>query len=331
MPPKTLLCGLLALSIVSLLSRSLPANAGEDIAGLCRADALFVSDNPESVHDTRGLFRADTGGARCVRLLYHHENANRASPIAIQIWALNTDDVMAHLRLTLGAGGPTPDAMTAGHHAAIGFWHAILSNAAVATDISPHQWEPLLETVLQPRDVISGLAQMKISGGRLTLVVLAYLPGASEANIAPGSFLARVGTHPFGVFNAPLVEQHVEVKLDQPRGLLVAAGGFLSGRVPTEILKGNYGVIYHLSIDCINVSRRPIQLILALAPRHGPAAATLVINGRLVGVPAVPRGTRQEVGRYRIPPGTWLLEIWTSPEGASAYPVRLDFLPGEGT
>ncbi|HKX17650.1 MAG TPA: hypothetical protein VJT33_06530 [bacterium] len=251
--------------------------------------------------------------------------------MAIQIWALNPNDVMAHLRLTLGAGGPTPDAMRAGHHAAVRFWHAILSSAAATMDLSPHQWTPLLETVLRPRDVISGLAQMEISGGQLTLVVLAYLPGASEASIAPASFLARVGTHPFGVFHAPLVEQHFQANLDQPRGLLVAGGGFLSGRAPTEILKGNYGVIYHLRIDCINASRRPIQVILALAPRNGPAAATLVINGRLVDVPAARRGARQEVGRYQVPPGTWQLEIWTTPEGASAYPVRLDLLPSRGT
>lgn len=331
MPSKTLLCAWLALSIAAVFSLPLPASAREDVAGLCRADTLFVSDNPESVHDTRGLFTAGTGGAGCVRLLYHHENANPASPMAIQIWALNPNDVTAHLRFTLGAGGPTPDAMRAGHHAAVRFWHAILSNTAVAIDISPHQWKPLLETVLRPRDVISGLAQMEISGGQLTLVVLAYLPGASEANIAPASFLARVGTHPFGVFNAPLVEQHFEAKLDQPRGVLVAAGGFLSGRAPTEILKGNYGVIYHVRIDCVNTSRRPIQMILALAPRNGPAAATLVINGTLVDVPVARRGARREVGRYLVPPGTWQLEIWTTPEGASAYPVRLDLLPAEST
>ena len=331
MPSKTRLCVLLALSIANLLSPPLPAHAREEMAGLCRADTLFVSDNPESVHDTRGLFTASTGGAGCVRLLYHHENASPASPMAIQIWALNPNDVTAHLRFTLGAGGPTPDAMRAGHHAAMRFWHAILSNAAVTMDLSPHQWTPLLETVLRPRDVISGLAQMEISGGQLTLVVLAYLPGASEANIAPASFLARVGTHPFGVFNAPFVEQHFQANLDQPRGLLVAGGGFLSGRAPTEILKGNYGVIYHVRIDCINTSHRPIQMTLALAPRNGPAAATLVINGRLVDVPAARRGARQEVGRYWVPPGTWQLDIWTSPEGASAYPVRLDLLPGEST
>lgn len=304
------------------------ATAGEEIAGLCRADTLFVSDNPEAVRGTRGLFRAETGGGGCVRLLYHHENANPTSRMAIQVWALDPDDSAVHLRVTLGAGGPTQDVMAAGHSAAVKFWQAVLANAAVQMDIAPHQWKPLLETVLQPHDVISGLAQMEITGGRLTLVVLAYLPGASEGDIAPASFLARVGTHPFGVFSAPFIEEHVQAKLDQPRGLQLAGGRFLAGRQPSEILKGNYGVVYHLRVNCVNASGRPVLLSLVFTPRHGPAAGTLVVNGRLVEIPPLPLGARREVGRYWIPAGTWLFDIWTSPEGSSAYPVRLDFLPG---
>ncbi len=318
---------------VTALAWCLPstATAREEITGLCRADALFVSDNPEAVRGTRGLFRADTGGAGCVRLLYHHENAAPSSRMAIQIWALDPDDSAVHLRFTLGAGGPTQDVMAAGHSAAVKFWQAVLANAAVPMDIAPHQWKPLLETVLEPRDVISGLAQVEITGGRLTLVVLAYLPGESEGDIAPASFLARVGTHPFGVFSAPLIEEHVEAKLDQPRGLQLAGGKFLVGRQPGEILKGNYGVVYHLRVSCVNASSRPVLLSLVFTPRHGPAAGTLVINGRLVEVPPLPLGARREVGRYRIPAGTWLFDIWTLPEGASAYPVRLDFLPAGNT
>jgi hypothetical protein len=221
--------------------------------------------------------------------------------------------------------------MKAGHRAAIRFWQAILSNAAVPMDIAPHRWKPLLEAVLRPHDVISGLAQIEASGGRLTLVVLAYLPGASEVNIAPASFLARVGTHPFGAFNAPSIEERFEAKLDRPRGLVLAGGGFLAGRRPTEILKGNYGVIYHLQVECINASPRPVALTVALSPRHGTAAGTFVINGRLFDVPPLPPGARGQLGRYWVPPGTSQFDIWTFPEGASAYPVRLDFLPGEGT
>jgi hypothetical protein len=305
----------------------MPAHAREEPGGLCRADALFVSDNPEAVSTTRGLFQADTGAANCIRLLYHHENTAPTSLLAIQVWALDDDNVPAHLRLTLGAGGPAPDPMTVGHHAAIRFWQAVLSNTAASVDIPPHQWKALVETVLRPHDVISGLAQMEITAGRLTIVVLAYLPGASEANISPSSFLARVGTHPFGVFKSPLIEQHFEAQLDQPRGLLLAGAGFLAGREHGDSLKGNYGVVYHLRIDCVNPSGRPVLLALAFSPIHGPAAGTFIVNGALVDVPPLGRDARWEVGRYWVPPGRWPLEIWMSPEGASAYPVRLDLLP----
>jgi hypothetical protein len=318
---------LIVLGAWAVLSPHVDAAAAEDIAGLCRADALFVSDNPEAVRETRGLFYADTGGARCIRLLYHHENANPDSPIAIQAWALAEGDAGVDLRMTAGTGGPTPEAMTAGHRAIVKFWQAVLSNAGRPMHIGPHRWQPLVETVLRPHDVVSGLAQLQIAGGPLAIVVVAYLPGASEANIAPASFLKRAGTHPFGVFTAPRVENHWQAQVDRPRGLLLAAGGFLTGRRAGEALKGNYGVIYRLRVDCINNSDRPILLILALSPQHGPAAGTFVINGRLIDVGPTQRGAYREVARYWIPPGTWPLDIWATPEGASAYPVRLDFLP----
>lgn len=319
------------LCCAAALNGAPPAGAGQDLPRLCQADSLLVSDNPETVRETRGLFFAETGNATCVRLLYHHENGHPTSPMAVQVWARDDDDVPARLEVTLGAGGPAPDPMVAGHLAAVRFWHALLSDTAAAVSIAPHQWKPLMTTVLRPQDVISGLAQIKIASGRLTVVVLAYLPGASEADITPASFLARVGTHPFGVFKLPLIEEHFEALLDQPRGLLLAAGGFLTSPQQHHMLKGNYGVVYHLRVDCVNPSTRPVLLTVELSPRHGPAAGTLVVNGTLVDIPPLARDARWEVGRYRVPPGRWPLDIWTSPEGGSAYPVRLDFLPGDGS
>jgi len=319
---------LVVLCCAALLNLPLFANADQALPRLCQADSLFVSDNPETVRTTRGLLYAETGDATCIRLLYHHENGAPASPMAIQVWARDDDGVPARLELTLGAGGPAPDPMRVGHHAAVRFWRAVLSNGSVSVNIAPHEWKALVETVLQPHDVISGLAQLHIAAGRLTIVVLAYFPGASEADIAPSSFLVRIGTHPFGVFKSPLIEQHLEVQLDQPRGLVLAGAGFLSDPKRGYALKGNYGVVYHLRLECINPFNRPTLLTVDFLPLHGPAAGTLIVNGSLVDIPPLRRDVPGLVGRYEVPPGRWPLDIWTSPEGASAYPVRLDFVPG---
>ncbi|HEV2283788.1 MAG TPA: hypothetical protein VGX75_15495 [bacterium] len=311
-----------------MLGLSLPVNAGPPLPGLCAADSLFVSDNPEAVRATRGLFYAQTDNARCVRLLYHHENARSDSPMAIQVWARDDEDVPAHLAVTLGAGGPALDPMTVGHGAILRFWHAVLSGTAVPVEIAPHRWKPLVETVLQPHDVVSGLAQVQILAGRLTIVVLAYLPGETEADIAPSSFVTRVGTHPFGVFKSPFIEERLEARLDQPRGLLLAGAGYLRSPEHGFTLKGNYGVVYHLRVECVNPSSHPVLLTVKFSPFHGPAAATLIVNGTLVDIPPLGRDATREIGRYPVPPGRWPLDIWTTPEGASAYPVRLEFLPG---
>jgi hypothetical protein len=313
----------------ALLAPPVPVRAGEGLAGLCPAAALFVSDNPEAVRSTRGLFYADTGTAQCFRLLYHHENADPGSPMAIQVWVRDEAAVPARLALTLGAGGPALDPMTAGHRAMMSFWRGVLSDSAVALTIAPHEWKPLVMAVLEPHEVISGLAQVRLASGRLSIVVLAYLPGASDADIAPSSFLARVGTHPFGVFASPLIKQHLEARLDQPRGLVLAGNGFLRDPRLRSALKGNYGVIYHLRLDCINPFHRPLPVAVDFMPLHGPAAGTLVLDGRLIEVPPQRLDARAEVARITVPPGRRALDIWISPEGASAYPIRLDFLPAD--
>src|SRR5690348_9124322 len=93
---------LAAFCCAALLPLPLSASAGQVLLPhLCQADALFVSDNPEAVRTTRGLFSAETGDATCVRLLYHHENAHPTAPMAVQVWALDDDSVPAHLELTL--------------------------------------------------------------------------------------------------------------------------------------------------------------------------------------------------------------------------------------
>jgi len=328
MKPRTRLHALAMLCCAAMFGLPLPVNAGRPIPLPCAADWLFVSDNPEAVRGTRGLLYAETETATCVRLLYHHENARSDSPMAIQVWARDDDDVPAHLALTLGAGGPAPNPMSVGHRAILRFWQAVLSGAATSLEIAPHQWKPLVQTVLQPHDVISGLAQLQIMTGRLTIVVLAYLPGTSEADIAPASFFTRVGTHPFGVFKSPFIEEHLEARLDQPRGLLLAGAGYLSSPTQGFMLKGNYGVVYHLRVECVNPSGRSMLLTVKFSPLHGPAAGILIVNGTLVDIPPLGRDAVREIGRFQIPPGRWPLDIWTVPEGASAYPVQLEFLPG---
>ncbi len=301
------------------------AEASDRPAGLCRAQWLFVSDNPEAVSTTRGLFYAAAGDARCIRLLYHHENAHPGSPLAIQVWAYDDDSVPAEIEVTSGVGGPAADPMVVGHRAAVRFWQAVLAGDKASLTIPPHQWKPLSIAVLSPHDVVSGLAQIAIKTGRLGIAVLANLPGVPE--ISPSSFLQRQGTHPFGVFASPLIDQRLEAPLDQPRGLLLAGTGFLRDPGAGRMLKGNYGVVYHLVVDCLNTSNRPMLLTLALMPLHGPAAGTLLVNGTLISVPPAARGSHREVARFWVPPGRWPVEIWAFPEGASAYPVELAFLP----
>jgi hypothetical protein len=295
--------------------------------GLCRAERLYVSDNPESVRATRGLLYAPLGEATCVRLLYHHENVNPSAPLALRVWAYDSDRVPAEADVTLGQGGPDRDPMRAGHLAMVRFWQAVLAGSSVHLSIAAHQWKPLVAEVLAPYDVVSGLVQVEVRRGHLTLAVLAYLPGASESDISPASFFERQDTHPFGVFVAPRIERHLEAEMDRPRGMLIAGSDFLRSERTGDLLKGNYGVIYHLRIECLNPYSRPVLLTLGFTPLHGPAAATLVVGHRLVEVPPLPQGVHRDVVRFQVSPGRWPLDIWMSPEGGSAYPVRLEFLP----
>lgn len=313
---------------LALLAAGAPSHAAQDgPPGLCRADRLYVSDNPEAVRDTRGLLYAPVADATCVRLLYHHENANPELPLALQAWAYDSDRVPAELDVALGNAGPNRDAMRVGHLAAVRFWQAMLAGRSERLVVPAHRWRPLVAAVLAPHEVVSGLVQVAIRHGHVVLAVLAYLPGASQSDISPASFFQRQDTHPFGVFAAPRIDRRLEAALNRPRGMLLAGTDFLRSEGTGGLLKGNYGVVYHLSIECLNPFGHPVLLTLGFTPLHGPAGATLVVNHRLLEVPPLPLGAHRDVARLWIPPGRWPLDIWMTPEGGSAYPVRLEFLP----
>ncbi|MBI2265051.1 MAG: hypothetical protein HYU64_07750 [Armatimonadetes bacterium] len=91
---------------------------------------------------------------------------------------------------------------------------------------------------------------------------------------------------------------------------------------------GNYGVLYKIRLELTNPGYDEKAVRISLFPTAGVARGAFVIDGKRVNVPITPPYEEVVLASYRLPSGSRrIVEILTTPEGGSYYPVNLIVKP----
>jgi hypothetical protein len=309
---------------IPVQSRSLPP---------VETEALFFSNNPERILMFQTLYvgRLSMGTAR---LLYHHLNDSRET-----VWfvaeLINDGDTPAQVQVVGGDAGPERDTVWVGYRVASAFVTAVTADSGMVVEVPARSRVALQARGLPQGLTLSGLMQLRLLSGPAPLVrIAADHPG--DATTMGEILRPRALTEAMGalVADADRLSRHV---YPQPSKKLTAryqVGGnwaFLSvGRAPIaaagegQVLAGNYGVFYDISVAVENPTDRTAKVQVLFEPAGGLAGAVFVIDGKRVEIPQATPPIEKPLATFTLGPGVKkTILMRTLPLSGSNYPINL--------
>jgi hypothetical protein len=290
------------------------------------AQALLVSNSPESPPFGKVLYTATLGDAQTVRLLYHHRNGSPGRRMSFRVTLSNPTSQPVTVWVA-GAGSESDsDELALGDEVTRRFLEQYGHHAGFVLQIPPNLTLPLFLHAAAPGAIVSGLVQLSVlEGERLTLEVSARLEG--EADPPTASFAPDVDTlHQRGAFARPWIVQTVAYAAgDPPVTVWIGAEADLlreeqSGRP----LQGNYGVLYTFTVQMSNPAPDPATVGLTMYADGGQAGGTVLVDDQVVTSPLVLPTAPRRLATVRL--GGFeqrTLVLTTMPESGANYPVRL--------
>jgi hypothetical protein len=310
------------------LVRTVPVEIKNQALPWADAQALLVSNSPETLPFGKVLLSGAVSSGQTARLLYHHANGSATERMAIVVNLSNPDRVPVALWVTGAAGNAGADELALGHAAARAFLDQYWHRAGFLLRIPANTSVPLFVHDLAPGAVATGLSQFTLVDGDRTNVQV-YARMAGEMDPPPMSFAPNFDkVHQRGVFERPQVVRSLSYTAGGP-SVTMSVGDNEDARSESRsgtLLSGNYGVVYSFAIDVDNPS--PLSTILGLVMQavSGEASGTFLVDDRMIDIPRVRSGERRLVTTVRLAPGERrTLMISTMPESGAYYPVRFTF------
>lgn len=285
---------------------------------------LMFSDHPEKVLHRGLLFSAGLIRLRPVRFQYYHEGHPQAGgPRYLALRVYNPGPEAAILHLISGIGGPYPDAFKAGHKSAMAFLGRLSRGEGVILKIPPGASVDIARHTLDPGAVVSGICQFTVlSGGPLSLYLFAL--EQPDEPVSHPKVEDPSDVHARGVYTLTRLWQDLALSSTAPEVTCTMGDVPLGNLFPGSALKGTYGALFEAHAMLHNDGPAPREVGVIVNPRGGPAAASLLVNGRLREAGVTKAYQEVRVDRVTVPPhSTVPVTILTLPEGASNYPVRI--------
>lgn len=302
---------------------------GADTFPQLPVEALSFSDHPERVRSRGLLFQGGLLPLKPVRFQYYHEGGREDGPLYLSVRVKNRGSRPARVHALAASGGPDPDYFTAGHQNNLRFLERLSRSEGTLHEIAPGEtWQVDLHE-MPLNQVVSGTVQMTLVEGTQVDYGLFAVHDPKEP-IGFDLLSNPKDVHARGVY--PAADQTLI------RGWTVGeAEGYAAlgaVRQPNVLagpeLKGDYGVVYRIRLALRNPGAQAARVQVLFNPRGGAATGTFLVRDEdgatrtwEVAAP-VKAFERVPLGEIEVPARTVrTVEIWTMPEGASNYPVRL--------
>lgn len=282
-----------------------------------------LSDHPEKVDHTGGLFFGGLTELRPLQFQYYHLGLLQGSEPRLSLIVTNPGSEEALLHLRTGVGKPSLDYFSTGHGNNLEWFRTGLQSRGEFFHLAPGAAAEVFTQELPYDHVVSGtLGLTLVSGPALQFALVAR---SSAAQRLPLNNLLKEGdVHSRGFYPAPYQSIERNFRWGDPE-LNIAVGAVrqqtFSG---VKELRGDYGVVYQAQVHLVNPTDRERTFQLSFNPRGGAATATFLVNDKVVEVAKTEAFEKRAFYTVKVPPQSQdSLELKTVPEGASSYPVRI--------
>lgn len=289
---------------------------------------LLYDDDPEHVTQDGVLFRASVAAGNPARLYYYHDAAQDARRLVVVLSGGAQDPTSLHL--IEASAGPNMDVMHVGQTVTKNFLLTKTQGEGIVLDLSQDQPYVLADVAMTARELVAGTVDMRVlSGGPVTVTVLAVSPGVDPRTLMAGPVLPGDGHHRTGVF---------EIGSFGTDRLAYAAGGadatlVIGDTDPTPPSAdpaaaghdyGDYGVVHTIDLTMTNPSAENVPAYLYFRPLAGPARGSFLIGGNLVDIGCVRLSTPYQIAAFDLQPGqTYHQVVRTMTDGGSFYPAEI--------
>jgi len=291
-----------------------------------RPRVLFLSDDPEYLQSEGVVFRGDVAADRSARLYYYHSDIGLPRDVDVVVTAA----VHSQVQLIASAAGPDLDVMSVGHTVSRDLLRFEQANEGALVDVDPGRPFVVRHGLLLAGEVLAGAADVRVvSGGPVTVSVLASPAGSRPDALLGGPRVAYDGHHRHGVFD---LDGFGAIAASYVVGGPDAAAQYggrnqtLRNVDPNDPGRdyGDYGALHSITFTLVNPSDAPQSVYLYEKPLGGPVRSTFVIDGQLKEMGCVRLQQPYWVNTYELPPRfTGVSTILTMTDGGSFYPLEI--------
>lgn len=290
---------------------------------------LMYDDDPEHINGDGMVYRGTIAEGAPSRLYYYHDDASDPRRLVVILSSASSDP--ASVQVIDSTAGPNIDVMSVGHAVTRDFLVMKPRNEGVIYDVPANAPLVLHDLAMRSRDGIAGTLGLNVlSGGPVTVTVLAVSTGVDPLTMLASPFLPRDGHHRTGVFN---------LNNFGTNSLAFAVGGpdasiVYGDRQPTPQNAdpaasghdyGDYGVIHTFLFSLSNPTAEPANVYLYERPIGGIVRSSFVVDGKLIEMGCVRLNTtRYQVSAFTLAPGArYQMNVQTMTDGGSNYPVEV--------
>ncbi|MBV9264399.1 MAG: hypothetical protein JO324_08760 [Candidatus Eremiobacteraeota bacterium] len=226
--------------------------------------------------------------------------------------------------------GPNMDVMHVGHTVSKNFLLTKTRHEGLILDLSPDDPFVLADVLMTARQLVAGNVDVRVlSGGPVTVAVVAASPGVDPRTLLEGPQLPDDGHHRTGIFR---IAAYGNEALNYTAG----------GTDPTVVIGdtdptppsadpqaqghdyGDYGVVHTIDVTMRNAGAEPATAYLYFKPLAGPARASFLLDGNLMELGCVRVSTPYQISSINLGPGeSYRGTLLTMPDGGSFFPTEI--------
>jgi hypothetical protein len=291
---------------------------------------LFYDDDPERLTATGVLFRGSVNNTAPVRLYYYHDSDSSQHRLVILLQSQSS--APAQVQVVSSNAGPNIDVMSVGHAVSRNYLVVKPSNEGLILDLPSDGPYTLLDTLLQDRQGVAGVVDLRVlEGGPVSVTLLSAPTDATPAAITslaaqppmPSDGHHRSGVYALSSYGALAATYTVggadaSVQYGE-RGPEPAPTATPSGRDA-----GDYGVLQTITFTLSNPTDQPATAFLYERPQGGIVRSSFLVDGSLVDVGCVRLPQAYQISTYTLAPGqTYRVTVQTMTDGGSNYPLEV--------
>lgn len=296
---------------------------------------LFYDDDPEHVTQDGVLFRGAVTAVAPARLYYYHDNG--ADPRRIVVLLQTSSQDPTSVQVGDVAAGPNVDVMQVGHAVSRDFLLTKYRGESVVLDLAQDEPFVLRDAAMSARQGVAGTLDVRVlSGGPVTVTVVAASPGADVRTLAAGPQLPGDGHHRTGVFAlSGFGDDHLSYVAGGPdakvaigdREPTVPPAGDPPGDPPPTSEGhdyGDYGVLHTVTLDLSNPTAAQTTAYLYFKPLAGIARGSFLVDGVLTELGCVRVPAPYQIAAIPLGPNASVKTVvQTATDGGSFLPVEI--------